>query len=150
MPIDPLAVWASMPLKTWPERYWFVHVPGDRSDLILAVLNSTSSAYCCINQDQGGFSLVVDEDRWTSVFAHAGPLEKYGPLKVVSTDGDLPYDVTGFIKAALVPINGAGYKAAPQCGVKFDHFLVPEADIARVQGLFADFIASTRRAAVPA
>lgn len=147
MPLDPLAVWATMEMKTWPQAYWFAHVPPAMRDRVIAMLGHPSQAYSAVNQDQNGFSLVVDEERWALFFADAGEIEKYGPVKVMSTDSELPFDVTGFIQAALKPINGAGYKAAPQCGIKHDHFIVPAGDIGKVEAIFAAFRAGARQQA---
>ena len=147
MPHDPHAVWATMEMKTWPEAYWFAHVPPSMRDRVVAMLSTPSTAYAAINQDQNGFSLVVDEARWQTCFGDAGDIEKYGPVKVISTDGELPFDVTGFIQAALKPINGAGYKAAPQCGIMHDHFVVPADDIGKVAEIFDNFRAWTRSGA---
>jgi hypothetical protein len=141
---DPIAVWAAMEMKTWPESYWFAHVPPAMLDRVVAMLGYPSKAYSAVNQDQNGFSLVVDEERWQRFFADAGEVEKYGPVKVMSTDSDLPFDVTGFIQAALKPINGAGFKAAPQCGIMHDHFVVPAGDIHQVEAIFSDFRAQSR------
>jgi hypothetical protein len=147
MPHDPIAVWATMEMKTWPETYWFAHVPPTMVDRVVAMLSHQSKAYAAINQDQNGFSLVVDDARWQRFFGDAGEIEKYGPVKVISTDSDLPFDVTGFIQAALRPINGAGFKAAPQCGIMHDHFVVPAGDIGKVEEIFESFRAWTRSSA---
>lgn len=143
---DPIAVWAEMKLKTWPEKYWLVDVAPESLPLALEALSRSTTKYCCAIRDQTGFSIVVDTGTWESLPGSArAERKKYGPLKVISTDSPLPFDVTGFIQAALRPINGAGFKAAPQCGLVADHFFTSEQDIAEVERIFAEFKDGARK-----
>ena len=91
MSIDPMAVWANMTLKIWPERYWM-----------------------------------------------------FGPFRVVSTDGELPFDVIGFLGPVLRVLNEHGIKAGPQCGAVFDHLFIYERDVERAMAFLEDFISQAR------
>lgn len=137
---DPVAVWAEQTIKVWPENYYLIDVGDDGLRLALKALEISKSRYACIIRDQTGFSLVIDENTLGAVFGQAVVRQKYGPLKVISTDSPLPFDVVGFIQAALRDINGAGYKAAPQCGLAADHFFTGAADIDAVENLFRQLI----------
>ncbi len=135
---DPFAVWADMTIKVWPETYWLIDL--DKRDLSIALkaIETSENCYSCVIRDQMGFSAIVSTAVWERLGGDAR--QKFGPLKVVSTDSPLPFDVVGFIQAALREINGAGYKAAPQCGAAADHFFTGEQDIAAVEDLFGKLI----------
>lgn len=135
---DPFAVWADMTIKVWPESYWLIDL--DRRDLPIALkaIEQSEDCYSCLIRDQTGLSMIVSTIIWERV--GSGERQKLGPLKVISTDSPLPFDVVGFIQAALREVNGAGFKAAPQCGAAADHFFTGEQDIAAVEGLFDNLI----------
>lgn len=138
---NPIDVWKTMDMKIWPERYWLIDVAAEHSAAVMAALEHSVGKYNCVIRDQTGYSLIVDEATWqTQGFAQA-ERQKFGPLKVISTDGPLPFDVTGFIKAALEPVNSLGMKAAPQCGAAADHFFCAESDIEQVAVVFEQFTA---------
>lgn len=143
---DPIAVWADMKLKTWPEDYWLIDIAPEDQGVAVQAMTESHAKYCCVIRDQTGFSLVIDDATWQRV-GQGKHVErkKYGPLKVISTDSPLPFDVTGFIQAALKPINGAGFKAAPQCGLAADHFFTSAQDIVEVERIFSTFTASGKR-----
>jgi hypothetical protein len=143
---DPVAVWAEQTIKVWPESYYLIDVGDDGLALALKALEISTSRYACVIRDQTGFSLVVDEETWGVVAGQAVIREKFGPLKVISTDSPLPFDVVGFIQAALREVNGAGFKAAPQCGLAADHFFTGAADIEAVEGLFRQLIEKAKAA----
>ncbi len=136
---DPIAVWASMKLKTWDERYFLADIAPEHEALAAETVVRSRGRYSCVIRDQTGFSLLVDEETYGALGIAAAARRTVGPLKVISTDSELPFDVTGFIQAALKPINGQGYKAAPQCGLQADHFFTGESDIAAVEEIFRDF-----------
>ncbi len=138
---NPIDVWKTMAMKIWPERYWLIDVAADQSAAVLAVLEHSAGKYNCVIRDQTGYSLIVDEATWTAQGSQQAERQKFGPLKVISTDGPLPFDVTGFIKAALEPVNSLGMKAAPQCGAAADHFFCAEADIEKIKAVFEQFTA---------
>ncbi|NYT82775.1 hypothetical protein H0A70_14905 [Alcaligenaceae bacterium] len=136
---DPITVWKEMKMKVWPERYWLIDLPPNATATAINVMDAAQGKYCALIRDQTGYSILVDDATWTAQGAESLERQKFGPLKVISTDGPLPFDVTGFIKAALEPINGRGFKAAPQCGAAADHFFTGEADIDKVVALFESF-----------
>lgn len=146
MAYSPLAVWANMTVKTWPESYWLIDIDKDALPIAAAALEQSAGRYSCIIRDQFGFSLVVDAATWQELSSRISPRQKFGPLKVISTDSPLPFDVVGFIGAALREINGAGFKAAPQCGAAADHFFTGERDIAAVENLFKQLIDNAKAA----
>ena len=152
MPLDPVAVWAEQSIKVWPESYWLLDLaPGDFAGAARALEISTAR-YACIIRDQMGFSLVIDEATRDTLGDAIAPRQSFGPLKVISTDSPLPFDVVGFIQAARREVNGAGFKAAPQCGAAADHFFTGAQDIDAVAKLFDGLIArakSTAPAAAP-
>lgn len=138
---DPIEVWKKMPMKVWPERYWLIDVPAEHGEAVARALAHSQSRYVAVIRDQTGFSLVVDEQTWDEHGSAQAERQKFGPLKVISTDGPLPFDVTGFIKAALEPVNTLGMKAAPQCGAAADHFFCAEAEVDQVAAVFERFTA---------
>lgn len=144
MTIDPMKVWAGMSIRTWPERNWMVDLDADRGEAALAAMAGSRARYCCLIRDQAGPSLVVDDETWREHGAGVPERDRFGPFKVVSTDGELPFDVIGFIRPVLQELNGAGIKAGPQCGAVFDHLFIYEKDIARAEAMIADFIARAK------
>ncbi|GEN29084.1 hypothetical protein HVA01_27300 [Halovibrio variabilis] len=68
----------------------------------------------------------------------------FGSFRVVSTDGDLPFDVIGFLRPVLELLNNEGIKAGPQCGAVFDHLFIYERDVERANALLEDFISKAR------
>lgn len=144
---DPVSVWAEMTVKVWPESYWLIDLPDDQLALATAALAQSTSRYACVIRDQTGFCLTIDDATWTAIAGATVARQKFGPLKVISTDSPLPFDVVGFIQAALREVNGAGFKAAPQCGAAADHFFTAETDIAAVEGLFQQLIARAKTSA---
>lgn len=144
MPRDPVSVWAEQTVKVWPESYWLIDLAGDQLPLAMQAIEKSKSHYACVIRDQTGFCLTIDLETWDAISGGVEPRQKFGPLKVISTDSPLPFDVVGFIRAALDQVNGAGYKAAPQCGAASDHFFTGEADIAIVEELFKTLIARAK------
>ena len=140
MAIDPMKVWAAMSMKTWPERYWMIDLAADAAPAAAAALAASAARYCCVIRDQAGLSLVVDDATWTAQGAGVAERDRFGPFRVVSTDGELPFDVIGFIRPLLQELNGAGIKAGPQCGAVFDHLFIYERDIDRAEAMIGDFI----------
>lgn len=140
MAIDPMKVWAAMSMKTWPERYWMIDLSADAAPAAAAALAASEARYCCVIRDQAGLSLVVDDATWTAHGAGLAERDRFGPFRVVSTDGELPFDVVGFIRPLLQELNGAGIKAGPQCGAVFDHLFIYERDIDRAEAMIGDFI----------
>ena len=138
---DPMEVWQGMQMKLWPERYWLIDIPAGHESLMTRILVEGIGRYGCVIKDQHGFSVVVDVETWEKVAEGVTPRQQFGPLRVISTDSELPFDVTGFIKAALAPVNALGLKAAPQCGAAADHFFTSDEDIDRVVAEFTKFTA---------
>ena len=149
MPLDPFDVWADQTIKVWPENYWLLEVGPGAEALAGQALAVSAGRYACVIRDQTGFSLVVDDPAHEALRGDPAIRQAFGPLKVISTDSPLPFDVVGFIRAALQVVNGAGFKAAPQCGAGADHFFTGAADIEQVKALFERLIADAkdRRAA---
>lgn len=142
---DPMDVWKRMQMKLWPERYWLIDLPAGNEELVSKLLVENVGRYGSVIKDQMGFSIVVDTETWDRVGGAVTPRQKFGPLCVFSTNSELPFDVTGFIKAALEPVNSLGFKAAPQCGAASDHFFTPEDQIERVVAEFEQFTAGFDR-----
>ena len=69
----------------------------------------------------------------------------FGPLKVLSTDSELPFDVPGFIRTALDPVNARKLKAAPICGLRADHFFTGADQIDEVVSIFETFCGGVAR-----
>lgn len=138
--IDPIEVWANMSLKTWPERYWMLDLGADQISSAIAALQASEARYACVIRDQAGLSLVIDEDTWKTYGADATERDRFGPFRVVSTDGELPFNVIGFLRPVLERLNGAGIKAGPQCGAVFDHLFIFEHDIERAEMMLSEFI----------
>ena len=141
---DPVAVWAKMTVKVWPESYWLIDLADDQLALAVKALEQSRARYACVIRDQTGFCLTIDHATWDAIAGTTSPRQKFGPLKVISTDSPLPFDVVGFIQAALREVNGAGFKAAPQCGAAADHFFTGANDIDAVAGLFRQLIARAK------
>lgn len=144
MAIDPYKVWANMKLKTWPERYWMVDLFDGAAEAVIRVVISSTSRYCCFIRDQAGLSVLTDEETVTSLEAEVTPRARFGPFRVVSTDGELPFDVIGFLQPALKELNGQGIKAGPQCGAVFDHLFIYEKDIERAEEILEEFIKNAK------
>ncbi|MGM4907200.1 hypothetical protein AB8B21_00890 [Tardiphaga sp. 866_E4_N2_1] len=144
MPRDPVSVWAEQTVKVWPESYWLIDLAPEQLSLALHAIEASESHYACVIRDQTGFCLTIDLDTWAAICGGVEPRQKFGPLRVISTDSPLPFDVVGFIRAALEEVNGAGYKAAPQCGAASDHFFTGEGDIEIVKSLFEKLIAKAK------
>jgi hypothetical protein len=122
--IDPMKVWANMSLKTWPERYWMIDLESAQGAVAMAALSASVARYCCVIRDQAGLSVVVDDKTWAAHGNGVPVRDKFGPFRVVSTDGELPFNVIGFVRPVLQELNGAAIKAGPQCGAVFDHLFI--------------------------
>ena len=75
------------------------------------------------------------------------PRERFGPFKIISTDGDLPFDVVGFLQPLLLELNTRGIKAGPQCAAVFDHLFIYEKDIAQAEVVIDQFIEKAKKQA---
>lgn len=145
MSIDPMAVWANMNLKIWPERYWMLDL-GDASARVAAsVFVEFEAQYSCLIRDQAGVSAIVHELAVERMKSEVAIKDCFGPFQVVSTDGELPFDVIGFLWPVLKVLNDEGIKAGPQCGAVFDHLFIYERDIERATTLLEDFIGKARK-----
>lgn len=140
MTIDPMKVWANMSLKTWPERYWMIDLGLEQASAAVAAIMHSEARYSCIIRDQAGLSLVVDDETWVIHGVSVTERDRFGPFRIVSTDGELPFNVIGFLRPVLEELNGAGIKAGPQCGAVFDHLFIFEKDIERAQIMLENFI----------
>lgn len=58
------------------------------------------------------------------------------------TDGDLPFDVIGFLRPVLEFLNNEGIKQA--CGAVFDHLFIYEGGAGRAITLLEGFISKAR------
>lgn len=144
MSFDPIAVWANMKLKTWPECYWMLDL-GDASAADAAsVFVESDARYSCLIRDQAGVSAIVEEAAFERLKSKVPVKGRFGPFRVVSTDGDLPFDVIGFLRPVLELLNSEGIKAGPQCGAVFDHLFIYERDVGRANILLEDFINKAR------
>ena len=144
MAIDPIAVWANMTLKTWPERYWMLGLDDAHAEIAAVAVANSEARYACLIRDQSGLSLLADDRAARRLASEIPVRERFGPFRVVSTDGDLPFDVIGFMAPALKALTEAGIKAGPQCGAVFDHLFIYERDIDRAQATLDAFIADAR------
>lgn len=140
MAIDPYKVWANMKLKTWPERYWMVDLFDGAAEAAARAVVSSASRYSCVIRDQAGLSVIADEETVTSLEAEVTPRDRFGPFRVISTDGELPFDVIGFLHPVLKELNSRGIKAGPQCGAVFDHLFIYEKDIKKAVEILEEFI----------
>lgn len=141
---DPVETWKTMKIKVWPEDYFLIDIAHDQVDQALDCIRHSSSRFCSVTRDKFGFSLVVDGETWGR-FGNPGiERTKFGPLKVISTDSELPFDVPGFIRTAITPINAKGLKAAPICGLQSDHFFTGAGEIDQVLEIFYAFSAGQR------
>ncbi|QNI03673.1 hypothetical protein HXW73_12455 [Halomonas sp. SH5A2] len=140
MSIDPMAVWANMQLKIWPERYWMLDLGDASATDAASVFVESDDRYSCLIRDQAGLSAIVEETAFERLRSEVSVRNCYGPFRVVSTDGDLPFDVIGFLRPVLELLNNEGIKAGPQCGAVFDHLFIYEKDIERANTLLEGFI----------
>lgn len=145
MSFDPIETWKTMSVKVWPEEYYLVDLPFKHGVVAASALTMTEAKYCTVTRDQFGFSLVIDVETWTAL--DVGSLERrhFGPLKVLSTNSQLPFDVPGFIRTALEPVNAEKLKAAPVCGLQADHFFTGAEQIDEVVAIFKTFCGSVSR-----
>ena len=139
-----MLVWAKMRLKTWPERYWMIDLPPADHAAALRALADSEGRYHCVIRDQAGYSLIVDDATWATLQESVTPRDAFGPFRIVSTDGELPFDVIGFLRPVLQELNTQGIKAGPQCGAVYDHLFIYEKDIDRAVTLLNDFIARAK------
>ena len=142
--IDPIAVWATMKLKVWPERYWMAALADGDAKIAAEAIVESRDRYSCLIRDQGCLSLLAEESTLRSVENQTAVSQKFGPFKIVSTDGELPFNVVGFLRPVLEVLNREGIKAGPQCGADFDHLFIFEKDIDEAQRLLADFIETAK------
>lgn len=145
MPIDPMAVWANMKLKVWPERYWMLDLGNASARVAASVFFECDAQYSCLIRDQAGVSAIVQESAVERIESEVTVKDCFGPFQVVSTDGELPFDVIGFLGPVLRVLNDEGIKAGPQCGAVFDHLFIYERDIGRAMTLLEDFISKARK-----
>jgi len=145
--IDPLLVWADMRMKTWPERYYMLYTCASDAGLVAEATVSAAGKYSCVIVDQGGVSATVDEETALNIEAKCTLRVKFGPFRVVSTDGELPFNVVGFMWPLLQFLNREGIKAGPQCGADFDHLFIFEDKIDAANRLIEEFIASAKEKA---
>lgn len=145
MAFDPVETWKTMDVKVWPEEYYLSDVPFEHASVAIAAIEKSTAKYCTVTRDQFGFSLVIDVETWTTL--KIGELERhhFGPLKVLSTNSELPFDVPGFIRTALEPVNARKLKAAPVCGLRADHFFTGSEQIDEVVAIFETFAAKVTR-----
>jgi hypothetical protein len=144
MSIDPIAVWADMKLKIWPERYWMLELGDVSAADAASVFVECDGRYSCLIRDQAGVSAIVEEIAFERLKSEVPVRGYFGPFRVVSTDGDLPFDVIGFLRPVLELLNNEGIKAGPQCGAVFDHLFIYEWDVERANALLEDFISKAR------
>lgn len=144
MPHDPVETWKSMKIKVWPEDYFLIDIAHDKLAEALDCIRHSASRFCSVTRDRFGFSLVVDGETWNRFGRAEIERTKFGPLKVISTDSDLPFDVPGFIRTAITPVNAKGLKAAPICGLQSDHFFTGKGQIGEVLEIFNTFSAGER------
>ncbi|MDQ7735757.1 hypothetical protein QT231_23950 [Halomonas sp. SpR1] len=144
MPIDPMAVWANMTLKVWPERYWMLDISDTSAQEVANVFVASDARYSCLIRDQSGVSAIVEEAAVERLKTQVSIRGSFGPFRVVSTDGELPFDVIGFLGPVLRVLNEQGIKAGPQCGAVFDHLFIYERDVEKAVALLEDFINQAR------
>lgn len=142
MSADPMAVWAEMTVKTWPERYWMLAIDASDVQEATSLALGSAESYCALIRDQGRASLITDEASVRRIATRLTVRERVGPFRMVSTDGELPFDVVGFLRPVLEVLNNAGIKAGPQCGIDHDHLFVYEDRLEDVHRIVSDFIAT--------
>lgn len=142
-----MLVWADMKMRTWPERYYMLYIPTGDAGVVAEAIASATGKYSCIIIDQGGVSATVDEDTAVAIEGKCTLKGKFGPFRIVSTDGELPFNVIGFLRPLLEVLNREGVKAGPQCGADFDHLFIFEDKIDTANNLIEGFIASAKERA---
>ncbi|MER6523770.1 hypothetical protein [Streptomyces sp. NPDC001508] len=145
MSIDPSAVWARMKMRVWPERYWLLALTESTAAAAAEVMLRSTGTYCCLIRDQAGISMVVDEAGSAVADELAHVQARFGPFRIVSTDGELPFDVVGFLRPVLEVLNSAGIKAGPICATGHDHLFIYEKDIEQAEAIIDEFIATSRQ-----
>lgn len=138
---DPVETWKSMRIKVWEEDYYLIDIGIDHVDVATNVTLKSSGVFSSVTRDQFGFSIMIDGETWARIGREEIVRTKHGPLKVISTDSELPFDVPGFIKTALEPINARKLKAAPICGLQSDHFFTGADQLDEVLEIFDTFSA---------
>lgn len=144
MSIDPMAVWANMTLKVWPERYWMLDLSDTSAQDVANLFVASDARYSCLIRDQAGVSAIVEEAAVERLKSQVSFRDSFGPFRVVSTDGELPFDVIGFLGPVLKVLNEQGIKAGPQCGAVFDHLFIYERDVEKAMAIVGDFIIQAR------
>jgi hypothetical protein len=139
MAFDPVTTWKTMHVIVWPEEYYLVDLPFEHADKAIEAVAQSTSRYCTVTRDQFGFSLVIDKGSWTSLGLEKLERHHFGPLKVLSTNSELPFDVPGFIRTAITPVNAQKLKAAPICGLRADHFFTGAEQVEQVVAIFETF-----------
>jgi hypothetical protein len=97
MAIDPIKVWADMRLRVWPERYWMVELSLDARELVGEVLEVDCGRYISLIRDQACLSLIINEATWQNIRSQINLKNEFGPFRMISTEGELPFDVIGFL-----------------------------------------------------
>ncbi|CAI2936507.1 hypothetical protein [Aminobacter niigataensis] len=139
MAYDPIETWKTMQVKVWPEEYYLVDLPVEHLAVAVSALEKSTAKYCTVTRDQFGFSLVIDVETWRALGIASLERKHFGPLKVLSTNSELPFDVPGFIRTALEPVNARRLKAAPVCGLRADHFFTGADQLDEVVEIFETF-----------
>lgn len=141
MPHDPIQTWKTMSVKVWPEEYFLAQLSHENSTLVSRAIAHSTGKFTNVSRDQFGFALFTDSETWLTVRGEKFAEQYVGPLKVLSTDSDLPFDVPGFVGTALGPVNSANLKAAPICGLMSDHFFTGADQLSEVIDIFEKFSA---------
>jgi hypothetical protein len=144
--VDPMVVWAGMKMKTWPERYFMLYLPIDQMEPISRLSSTIRGKYSCLILDQGGISVTVDEEIASHIERISTIRAKYGPFRIISTDGELPFNVIGFLWPLFKELNERWVKAGPQCAADFDHLFVYEEKLSEAERIIEAFITSAKKA----
>lgn len=109
-------------------------------------MTAAQGVYSRIIVDQG-VSATVDERTSEHLEQNCELKGKFGPFRNVSTDGESPFNVIGFLRPLFDALNREGIKAGPQCGADFDHLYIFEDKIGDAERLIDGFIASAKERA---
>lgn len=118
-------LWAATKLKLWPGNYYLLKFEVAAHGSVLERLKDKNSTFVVVALDELELSVTCHEERLEELKSITGYVNSSAPMRVITFDIALDFDVVGYMAVASKALAEAGISIIPQCAFSRDHILVP-------------------------
>jgi hypothetical protein len=137
-------------LVVLPEDYYVISLPVDAKPIPGEWYRPATTRFAVFIREPNEITLVVPRRKWLRMQHMFDRYDVSDPMKVITFDIKLSFNVYGYIAAISRVLADAGISVLPMSSFKRDHILVQKKDLPRSVKLLRQYLLSFKKKKSPA